>query len=326
MILQTWYHSHFSTQVIDGLAGPIMINGPATADYDEHLGALFLSDWDHGTAAEMWESIEKYGLFPTIPNGLINGTNTFDCSGSTNDACLGTGKRFELTFTPGKKYRIGLVGTQADGFFRFAIDGHNLTVISNDLVPVIPYVTDSVVLGGGQRYDIVVEALPANEAVGSYWMRSILESCNIILNSNGNNIKGIVRYEGVGDSTAEPTTTISSTVPNTCYDTSLSSLVPYLNKTVGSATSEDSLSVGWYYDILGGLVYHWTINSQALELDWTEPTLKMVQDETSSFPSDYAINDISAVNQVSFQSSLSLRAPELTSLSGFTSLSKTSHC
>lgn len=281
--------------MIDGLAGPIIINGPATADYDEHLGALFLTDWDHVTAVELWESTEKYGGFPIIANGLINGTNTFDCNNSTDTACLGTGERFELTFAPGTKYRIGLVGTQADGFYRFTIDGHNLTVISNDLVPVVPYVTDSVVLGGGQRYDVIVEA---NQAVDNYWMRSIKEDCNLIFNSNKDNIRGIVRYEGVTDTTSDPTTTQSSDVPDTCYDTSLSSLVPHLNKTVGSATSEDSLDIGWYYDILGGAVYHWTINSEALEIDWAAPTLKLIDNGTSIFPTDYNINEVSAVNEV----------------------------
>ncbi|KAF8860413.1 laccase precursor [Acephala macrosclerotiorum] len=288
----SWYHSHFSVQTVDGLSGPIIIHGPATADYDEHLGALFLSDWSHETSFETWESTEKYGLFPTIPNGLINGTNTFDCAGSLDVACLGTGERFELSFTPGKKYRIGLVGAQADGFLRFAIDGHNLTVIANDLVPVVPYLTESVVLGGGQRYDIIVEA---SQAVDNYWMRSVVEGCNIIINSNWDNIRGIVRYEGVADSTANPTT--ESSIPNSCYDESLASLVPHLNKTVGSATSEEPLDVSWYYDILGGLVYHWTINSQALEIDWAEPTLRMIENGVSVFPTDYNIKEITAVNQ-----------------------------
>ena len=42
--------------------------------------------------------------------------------------------------------------------FQFSIDGHNFTVIANDLVPLVPYQTDSIVIGEGQRYDIIVEA------------------------------------------------------------------------------------------------------------------------------------------------------------------------
>jgi FtsP/CotA-like multicopper oxidase with cupredoxin domain len=245
----------------------------------------------------LWKSTEKYGGFPIVPNGLINGTNTFDCTGSTDAACLGTGKRFELTFSPGVKYRIGLVGAQADGFLRFTMDNHNFTVISNDLVPVVPYVTDSIVLGGGQRYDIIIEA---NQAVDNYWMRSIVETCNIILNSNYDGIRGIVRYEGVADTTVDPTTTTNSNTPNACRDGPIASLVPHLNKTVGSAVSEDSLDVSWYYDIPAGLIYHWSINTQALKIDWTQPTLQMIENGDSVFPTPYNVKEITAVNEVIF--------------------------
>lgn len=30
---------------------------------------------------------------------------------------------------------------------RFSIDGHNMTVIANDFVPVVPYITNVVTLG-----------------------------------------------------------------------------------------------------------------------------------------------------------------------------------
>jgi FtsP/CotA-like multicopper oxidase with cupredoxin domain len=232
-----------------------------------------------------------------VPNGLINGTNTFSCSSSSDAACLGTGKRFELTFEPGKKYRIGLVGTQADGHFRFSIDGHSLTVIANDLVPVVPYVVDSILIGGGQRYDIIVEA---SQTVDNYWMRAVVQGCNIILNSAWDDIRGIIRYQGVASTTADPTTSSKSSIPNSCADKELNALVPHLSKTVGKATSEESLNIGWYYDIPGGLIYHWSINTQALEIDWAEPTLKSISEGDYVFPADYNVKEITAVNQVCF--------------------------
>lgn len=42
-----WYHSHFYVQAWDGVFGGIVINGPATSNYDEDLGNLFLNDWYH---------------------------------------------------------------------------------------------------------------------------------------------------------------------------------------------------------------------------------------------------------------------------------------
>jgi FtsP/CotA-like multicopper oxidase with cupredoxin domain len=41
----TWYHSHFSLQAWEGVLGGIIINGPATSNYDEDKGVLFLNDW-----------------------------------------------------------------------------------------------------------------------------------------------------------------------------------------------------------------------------------------------------------------------------------------
>lgn len=42
-----WYHSHFYVQAWDGVFGGILINGPATANYDVDLGHIFLNDWYH---------------------------------------------------------------------------------------------------------------------------------------------------------------------------------------------------------------------------------------------------------------------------------------
>ena len=147
--------------------GPLIINGPATADYDEDLGVLFLSDWGHQTAFQGWVNSAKGGPPPELANGLINGTNTYDCSGSTDANCIGNGTKYETTFVSGKKYRIRLINVAIDGHFEFSIDGHNLTVISTDLVPIVPYQTSSVLVSIGQRYDIIVEA---NAAVDNYWL------------------------------------------------------------------------------------------------------------------------------------------------------------
>lgn len=43
----SWYHSHFYVQTWDGLFGGILINGPASANYDVDLGHIFVNDWYH---------------------------------------------------------------------------------------------------------------------------------------------------------------------------------------------------------------------------------------------------------------------------------------
>lgn len=134
----TWYHSHFGLQAWEGVFGGILINGPATANYDDDLGVLFLNDWSHQTADELYASAETNGP-PTLTTGLINGTNVFD------DA----GHRFNTSFTEGKSYRLRLVNGAIDTHFKFSIDNHTMQVIANDLVPITPYNTSVLSIGIG---------------------------------------------------------------------------------------------------------------------------------------------------------------------------------
>lgn len=189
----SWYHSHFSLQLAEGLVGGIVIHGPATADYDIDLGLVLMQDWSHVSAFKTWEDTQRTVALvqPVAENGLINGLNPYNCTGSTDTACVGTTRRYEKSFEKGKKYLLRLVGMQSDGWMKFTIDGHKLTVIANDFVPIKPYDTDSVLLASGQRYDVLVEA---NQDIGAYWLRAIYQTaCNNNDNDNKDTILGIIR-------------------------------------------------------------------------------------------------------------------------------------
>jgi FtsP/CotA-like multicopper oxidase with cupredoxin domain len=140
----TWYHSHFALQAWEGIFGGIVINGPATANYDTDLGMLFLNDWSHETADALYSSAETNGP-PTLENGLINGTNVFGSDGAAGQ----TGSRFNVSFTSGTSYRLRLVNGAIDTHFKFSIDNHTLTVIASDLVPITPYTTTVLDIGIG---------------------------------------------------------------------------------------------------------------------------------------------------------------------------------
>lgn len=126
----TWYHSHFDLQAWEGIFGGIVINGPASSNYDEDKGMLFLNDWSHETVDELYHTAQTSGP-PTLDNGLINGTNIYSSSGH----------RFNTSFTNGTSYRFRLVNAAIDTHFKFSIDNHTLTVIASDLVPIEPYNT-----------------------------------------------------------------------------------------------------------------------------------------------------------------------------------------
>lgn len=98
----------------------------------------------------------------------------------------GSGSRFETVFESGTTYLIRLVNGAADTHFKFMIDSHTMTVIANDFVPIVPYTTDVLSIGIGERYDVIITA---NATADNYWLRAIPQtSCSD--NDETDNIRG----------------------------------------------------------------------------------------------------------------------------------------
>ncbi|KAI0188217.1 Cupredoxin [Xylaria flabelliformis] len=271
----TWYHSHFGLQAWEGIAGGIVINGPATANYDEDLGIIMLSDWDHSTVDELYTEAETSGP-PTLDTGLINGTNVYDDGGF----------RFNVSFTSGTSYRMRLVNGAVDSHFKFSIDNHTMTVIAADLVPIEPYNATVLDIGMGQRYDIVVTADQASVA-DDFWIRAIPQSaCSE--NDNSDDIKGIVTYT---DSPSTPTTS-EWDYTDGCDDET-DNIVPYISKTVGDVEYDTSEDVA--VTQTNGL-FKWTLNSTSMVVDWGNPTLSQILDGDTSFETDDAVIELSDAN------------------------------
>ncbi|KAH8894446.1 hypothetical protein GQ53DRAFT_779958 [Thozetella sp. PMI_491] len=276
----TWYHSHFTLQYGEGLIGPLTIHGPASANYDEDLGTLFLQDWSHEPIMQLWAS--NPGAVPTLDNTLLNGTNTYtDADGNIS------GKKFELNFEAGKKYRLRLINVAVDGTFDFHIDGHNFTVIANDLVPLQPFETDHIQILIGQRYDIIIEANAETSAGTDFWLRGGWnQACGNVGKlkaNNETNSNGIIRYDA--SSTADPTTTDKGVVDN-CLDTDRTLLNPVVEMNVTHLQSivEENLFFSTSLKTAHNKSYlTWTLNSTTFYLDWSEPTLKQVHDGNTSY-------------------------------------------
>jgi FtsP/CotA-like multicopper oxidase with cupredoxin domain len=99
-----------------------------------------------------------YGNIPASDNNLINGKMNYPCANTTFD-CTPNAGLSKFHFKAGKKYRLRLINTSAEGIQKFTLDGHNFTVIANDFVAINPYTTDVITLGVGQRSDIIVSVL-----------------------------------------------------------------------------------------------------------------------------------------------------------------------
>ncbi|KAF2445480.1 multicopper oxidase [Karstenula rhodostoma CBS 690.94] len=274
----SWYHSHYSLQAWNGVFGPMVIHGPATANYDAELEPIVLSDWSHQTSDELYSYSETVGP-PELQNGLINGLNTFGDGGS----------RYQTSFESGKSYRIRIVNTAIDTHYKFAIDGHSFQVIAMDFVPIVPYTTTYLDIGMGQRYDIVVNA---DQETADYWMRAVPQS-SCSSNSNGADIRAIVRYSA--SSTADPTSTADANLSNAdCNDELLSNLVPYLSQTVVDPRQDEDLSVS--VGFVGNL-FKWQIGLSTMLVEWANPSLMQINEGNATFENQENVYKLDNANE-----------------------------
>ncbi|KAI9931084.1 hypothetical protein MW887_010741 [Aspergillus wentii] len=276
----SWYHSHIGLQAWEGVYGGIVVNGPATANYDEDKGVVILSDWSHRTVDELFLSAQLNGP-PTLDNGLINGTNVYGDGG----------ERFTMDVSEGISYRLRLVNTAIDTHWKFMIDNHELTVIAMDFVPIVPYTAQFVDIAMGQRYDLIIHANQSTSETDSFWIRAIPQAaCSE--NDSTDNIKGIMHY---GQNATIPTTTAYA-FNETCNDEPITSLIPYLPKNVAPAdwSAMTDVTVNRNSDNL----FRWYLNSTTLEVSWENPTLLQIyNDENITASSSTGVIDLPNANE-----------------------------
>ncbi|KAJ5663179.1 Cupredoxin [Penicillium longicatenatum] len=262
----SWYHSHYGLQAWEGVFGGIVIRGPASANYDEDRGMMFLNDWTHRPVNQLFD-IERTTGTANPDNDLINGTNSYPV---TNDTSVG--KRFELSVTQGTSYRLRLVNSAINKNYLFQIDGHNLTVISMDLVPIKPYNTSWIHLTMGQRYDVILHADQASVAE-EFWIR--LNTSSLAQDSNARSSLGILYYGDIPATPKDPKTKETPTIKAVDIDEPLDSLIPVVAKNV-----PPPISSSWNRSLTTGLIqsndtasYSWYLNRSTMHANWTNPTL-----------------------------------------------------
>ncbi|KAK2037867.1 multicopper oxidase [Colletotrichum somersetense] len=271
----SWYHSHFALQAWNGVFGGIIVNGPASAPYDEDLGTIVLSDWFHQTTDELYETAASGGP-PTPQTGLINGFGMYN----------GLGSRFTTAFESGKSYRMRLVNSAIDTHWKFMIDNHTLEVIAADFVPLQPFNTSDVSIGIGQRYDVIVRA---TQDSGDYWLRAIPQlTCSA--NENPLDIKGIVRYDA--SSTADPVGEVPAYMDD-CKDEPMSKLVPFVPIEAGQQSYDDTLTVG--LQVVNNQ-FKWTLNNNTFLSDWGHPTVEQVFDGNNNYSAQQNIVHLDDAN------------------------------
>ncbi|EXJ85419.1 hypothetical protein A1O1_05783 [Capronia coronata CBS 617.96] len=254
----SWYHSHYSAQYTAGVHGPIVIHGPHESDYDVDLGPILVTDWFHDT----YNHIVDLVLSPTSggppfrpfsDSNLVGGVGQYPCANVTDGKPCSVVPFASYEFQPGKTHRLRFVNTGASAFETISVDGHTMTVIANDFVPVQPYQAEFVTIGVGQRVDVLVTA---NATPGSYWLRAHNSpGCG---ETNGPDGRAIIYYSGI-DPTVAPTSTGAAVPANLmCANDPLGSTVPAYAIAAAQADTTITLTIGIATNSTGA--FHWTID------------------------------------------------------------------
>ncbi|KAI9641882.1 hypothetical protein NHQ30_009749 [Ciborinia camelliae] len=291
----SWYHSHFSAQYSDGLFGPMIIYGPNHVDYDIDLGPIMLTDYIHqsyrGVIEGIAEKVPIGPVFPNVDNNLINGKGSFNCNSTLGGICTPDAGLSKFKFTKGKTHRLRLINAGSAGTQKFSIDGHQLQVTAVDYVPIIPYTTNVVTLGIGQRADVMVTA--SGQSTDAVWMRSDLDvPCMLLTCTNSHGLAAI--YYDNANTTVAPTTTGTLWDSNDCANDPLYLTTPYTAikpPDTPAVTQNMEINVG----VNGSGSALFIVNNMTFRADYNSPLLLLASQGTpvSTLPLDWNIYNFS---------------------------------
>ncbi|SBS75454.1 L-ascorbate oxidase [uncultured Mycobacterium sp.] len=174
-----WAHPHTGLGTDYGLYLPVIIDDPAEPGRYDAEWIVMLDDWTSGVGSspqEIFDGLRSMGMggmgsMPGMP-GMgsmpgMGGVGTSDLLGGdagdvTYPYYLINGRipAAASTFAakPGQRIRIRIINAAADTAFRVALAGHRMTVTHTDGFPIMPTEVDAVLLGMGERYDVIVTA------------------------------------------------------------------------------------------------------------------------------------------------------------------------
>ncbi|MFG3528083.1 multicopper oxidase domain-containing protein [Streptomyces sp. NPDC047917] len=188
-----WFHPHTGVQQDRGLYAPLIVEDPREPLKYDREWVVVLDDWVDGVAGSTPDSVlyelshGKGGMH----HGSANGSGGHGSpakpakpKGRTGPTRLAEGSYSELLDShggdvaypyylingrtpkaptsfaakPGDRIRLRIINAGGDTAFRVALGGHRMTITHTDGYPVRHRTTDALLLGMGERYDVVVTA------------------------------------------------------------------------------------------------------------------------------------------------------------------------
>ncbi|HET8992597.1 MAG TPA: multicopper oxidase family protein [Rhodococcus sp. (in: high G+C Gram-positive bacteria)] len=182
-----WYHSHSGLQADRGLFGALIVEDPHDTSGADVDAVLVLDDWVDGLGTTPEAVLAA--LNPAISGGhaghggggapaeqtteetaaaqsLVSGGH--GSSGPLGGMTQHIGYPMHLingrppndpetvTAAPGNRVRLRIVNAAAETPYRFAVAGHELTVIAADGFDCVPTTVDTLIVGMAQRYDVLL--------------------------------------------------------------------------------------------------------------------------------------------------------------------------
>jgi multicopper oxidase len=161
-----WAHPHYSGLDTDyGLYLPVIIDDPTEPGRFDAEGIVVLDDWTDGigkSPQEIYDNLHSMGQKRTM-TGLGHSDLLGGDAGNVRYPYYLINGRIpsapsSFTAKPGQRIRIRLINAGSDTAFRVALAGHAMTVTHTDGYPVMPTDVDALLLGMGERYDVLVTA------------------------------------------------------------------------------------------------------------------------------------------------------------------------
>lgn len=187
-----WFHPHSGVQQDRGLYAPLIVEDPKEPlKYDKEW-VIVLDDWVDGVDGSTPDAVlaelrkgmtggghEGHGGMAPMslgadetpdpekgPSRMMMGAKSDLLGGDAGDVAyphyLINGRTPEaptsFSARPGDRIRLRIINAGGDTAFRVALGDHQMTVTHTDGFPVQPAPTDALLLGMGERYDVLVTA------------------------------------------------------------------------------------------------------------------------------------------------------------------------
>ncbi|WP_425562417.1 multicopper oxidase family protein [Microlunatus aurantiacus] len=175
-----WFHPHVGPQLDTGLYAPLIVDDPAEPGRYDDEAVLVFDDWTDGwgdspdviLARARRDGMGSMGMgdmgdmngggmgsggmgMPTAADPLGSDTGDVRYPAHLVNGRLPAAPHV-ITARPGQRLRLRLINAGADTAYRFAVGGHRLSVTHTDGFPVEPVTVDTLIIGMGERYDVVV--------------------------------------------------------------------------------------------------------------------------------------------------------------------------